>query len=285
MQKDDNVNISYFPGCSLVTTAHENNQSLAESLKKLGVNLVELEDWNCCGSSSAHSIDSDLFYNLTFRILSLAPPDRPLLAPCPSCILRLREAVHHLKHDETLRQKFEDECGKPFNPKLELLNVVEMLDKMYYSGQFKNVPQRLKGLKFVTYYGCTLNRPSFMRREKSNFDIIGKVLSAFGAESIDWPFALKCCGTYLSVVRPEIITPIVNGIAGGAETAGADCIVTPCAMCHLNLEVRCNLNNPVPTLHLSELLALALETDKDKEWFARHLIDPTPVLKSRGLVV
>ncbi len=284
MQKDDNIDVSYFPGCSLVTTAHENNQSLKESFEKLGINLIELEDWNCCGSSSAHSIDSELFYNLTFRIFSLVPPGRPLLAPCPSCVLRLRETVHHLKHDEAARQQFENEYGKPFNTKLEILNVVEMLDRMYQSGQFKNVPQRLKGLKFVTYYGCTLNRPSFMRHEKSNFDIIGKVLSSFGAESIDWPFALRCCGTYLSVARPEVITPIVNGIVGGAEKAGADCIVTPCAMCHLNLEVRCNLKNPTPTVHLSELLALALETTKDKEWFSRHLIDPTPVLRSKGLV-
>ncbi len=284
MQKDDNVDVSYFPGCSLVTTAHENNQSLAESFQKLGINLIELEDWNCCGSSSAHSIDSELFYNLTSRIFSLVPPGRPLLAPCPSCILRLRETVHHMKHDETARQKFEDEYQKPFNTKIEIFNTVEMLDQMYQSGQFRNMPQRLKGLKFVTYYGCTLNRPSFMRREKSMFDIIGRVLCAFGAESIDWPFALKCCGTYLSVARPEIITPIVNGIIGGAEKAGADCIVTPCAMCHLNLEVRCTLKNIVPTLHLSELLALALETKKDKEWFSRHLIDPTPVLKSIGLI-
>lgn len=285
MQNNATIDISYFPGCSLVTSAHENNESLVSTCKKLGVNLIELDDWNCCGSSSAHSINTELFINLVSRNLSIADPTRPLMAPCPSCVLRLHEAFHHLNHDEDARNQFEKNFGSPFNPKLKIMNFLELLDEMYESGKFKNRTHTLNGLKFVTYYGCTLNRPPFMRHEKSSYNIIEKVLSSFGAEPVSWSQAVKCCGTYLSVAQPEIITPIVNKIVGGAKEAGAECIITPCAMCHLNLEVRCNLKQQVPTLHLSEVLAIALGTEVKKEWFARHLVDPRRLLQSKGLMV
>ena len=78
MNKKKVIDLSYFPGCSLVSTATENNQSLLALFDRLGYNLIELDDWNCCGSSSAHSINSELAFDLATRNLSLAPPGRPL---------------------------------------------------------------------------------------------------------------------------------------------------------------------------------------------------------------
>lgn len=86
------------------------------------------------------------------------------------------------------------------------------------------------------------------------------------------------------MAKPNIITPIVNEIMQGAIDAKADCIVTACAMCHLNLEVRCNMQNPVPTLYLSELLSLVLGRSGYKSWFSGHLVDPLPMLKKKGLI-
>ncbi|MFH2099802.1 MAG: heterodisulfide reductase-related iron-sulfur binding cluster, partial [Pseudomonadota bacterium] len=86
-----NRKISYFPGCSLATSAKENNESLLALCRRLKVDLVELPDWNCCGSSSAHSVNRDLAFDLAARNLSLAPAGRPLLAACPNCLLRLQE--------------------------------------------------------------------------------------------------------------------------------------------------------------------------------------------------
>src|SRR4030065_1556162 len=80
------LEFSYFPGCSVATTATESNQSLMKACQRLGFHLLELEDWNCCGSSPAHTIDPELGFNLAARILSLAPPDKPLLIMCPRCL-------------------------------------------------------------------------------------------------------------------------------------------------------------------------------------------------------
>jgi len=107
MKEKNLIDLSYYPGCSLKTTSKENNASLVYLFRYLGYNLVELEDWNCCGSSSAHSVDTGLAFDLACRNLSLAPVDRPLLVACPSCLLRLRQAYLHLKNETPARRS----CG------------------------------------------------------------------------------------------------------------------------------------------------------------------------------
>ncbi len=276
--------ISYFPGCSLATSARENNQSLLELCRTIGVNPIELEDWNCCGSSSTHRINSQLALDLAARNLSLAPPDRPLLIACPGCILRLRESHLHLTNNETARYNYKNKWDRPFDPDLKILHFFELLvdtDLVKFS---KDRGQPLNGLKFVPYYGCMLARPSSMRHEKNYHGLMETILSALGAKPLHWSYLSRCCGTFLSVARPDVVTPIVDRIVGGAIDARAECIITACAMCHLNLEIRSTFKKPVPILHFSEILSLAFGSKNYKNWFSRHLVDPRPLLRSRGLI-
>ena len=277
--------LSYYPGCSLATTARENNNSLIYLFRHLGFNLVELEDWNCCGSSSAHSIDSELAFDLASRNLSLAPLGRPLLVACPSCLLRLRHAYLHLKNDRNARKHYEQTWGKAFNPDLEILHFFEFLDQIDLLSFSKDHAKRLEDLKFVPYYGCMLARPPIMVHEKNYHGLMEKILTSLGAQPERWSFSSRCCGTFLTVARPEVVSPMVNEIIEGAKNAKADCIITACAMCHMNLEVRCTLKEKVPVLHFSEILSLALGIAKKehKWWFARHLVDPKPFLKTLDL--
>ncbi|RPJ70626.1 MAG: hypothetical protein EHM15_11530 [Desulfobacteraceae bacterium] len=278
------VDVSYFPGCSLATTAKENNQSLIESCRKMGIRLVELSDWNCCGSSSAHSIDHRLAFDLACRNLVLAPPGRPLVAACPSCTLRLKHAQHLLKNDPAAQERFLQTWGRPFDPDLRIRHFFGLLAEV----DFERLPAtngRLRvEMTFAPYYGCMLNRPTALRSGSNYYGIMERILGGIGMRSVTWGFAAQCCGTFLSVARPDIVTPKVNAIMQGAADAGAECIVTACAMCHMNLEVRCSLKSPVPIFHFSEMLSLAFGTSNQKEWFSRHLIDPRPLLKSKGLM-
>ena len=107
MKVSQPVDISYFPGCSLATTAKESNQALIAVCRHMGYRLVELDDWNCCGSSSAHSIKPRLSFELACRNLALTPQGRPLLVACPSCLLRLRLAHNRLKTDSRARSDYE----------------------------------------------------------------------------------------------------------------------------------------------------------------------------------
>jgi heterodisulfide reductase subunit B len=129
-----------------------------------------------------------------------------------------------------------------------------------------------------------LARPPRMNKEKNHYGLIEKTMSALGGESIQWPFLSSCCGTFLSVSKPEIAGKLVNRIMKGAIQSGAECIVTACAMCHLNLEIRCRPENRLPIFHFSELLSLSLEGKTSKDWFKRHMIDPEPLLEQRKLI-
>jgi heterodisulfide reductase subunit B2 len=99
---------SYFPGCSLATTATESNRSMMEAARILGLNLIELEDWNCCGSSSAQTMCKNLSLGMAARNLSLAPAGRPLVAMCPRCLHYLRSAQKCLEADPETRAATEE---------------------------------------------------------------------------------------------------------------------------------------------------------------------------------
>ena len=99
MSQAPQMDFSYFPGCSLATTAAESNQSMIKSARILGLNLIELEDWNCCGSSSASTLCKNLALAMAARNLSLAPAGRPLVTMCPRCLHYLRSAQHCLRDD------------------------------------------------------------------------------------------------------------------------------------------------------------------------------------------
>jgi len=279
-----NAQFSYFPGCSLASTAKENNASLIYLTEKLGITLTELEDWNCCGSSSAHSIDGQMADRLAMRNLSLAPPDRPLLVACPSCNLRLQQAQLKLKTDDSARRQYKQWFGHEANLDLQILHFFELLDTIDWHSINHQCENRLNGLSFAPYYGCMLARPPAMRRRKNYHGLMEHILSGLGASPVKWGYGSRCCGTFLSVVRPDVVTDMVHEIVADARRLQADCIVTACAMCHLNLEIRSNPVEPLPIFHFSEILALAFGQSGTDVYFERHIIDPRPMLKQIQLI-
>ena len=281
--------ISYFPGCSLATSAHENNHSLVMFCRSRGVDLVELNDWNCCGSSSAHRLDSRLGLELPARNLALAPEGRPLLAACPSCYLRLKLAHLYIGQHEDETENYHATWGRPFDKSLEIISFFDLLSGMVDAGAFNEIPNSLNGLKFVPYYGCMLTRPPVMSDEPNFHGLMEKLLVRLGAVALPWRYASRCCGTFLSVTRPAVAARIVKLIVNDAEAAGAECIVTACAMCHLNLEIRSSMPGRIPILHFSELLSISVgigagQKTSGREWFRRHLTDPAPLLRRRGII-
>lgn len=277
-------NYSYFPGCSLTTSAKENNESLIHFFQRMGIDLVEVEDWNCCGSSSAHSIDAKLADQLPARNLSLAPAGRPLLVACPSCYLRLKHCQHKLRCDIKVRKQHEERFGREIDPDLPIVHFFEVLDQSDLKHHNRNVFGRLAGLRCAPYYGCMLARPPEMRGEKKHHGLMEDILRNLGVTPVRWAYASRCCGTFLSVVRPDVVTAMVDRIIANAMQSHADCIVTACAMCHMNLEIRTTRHQPIPVLHFSELLALSIGDRPKNGWFERHLIDPRPMLLSKQLI-
>jgi heterodisulfide reductase subunit B len=158
------------------------------------------------------------------------------------------------------------------------------LEVLVRNGGLKDLAKRkLDGLKFVPNYGCTSFRPPQYHKEVRFVQgEMERILSALGAEPLTRTYTNRCCGSFLAASRPDISTPMVNTIIEGAQAVGADCIVTACATCQLNLENRCTLENKLPVFHFSEILALALGEEYEG-WPQHHLTDPRPMLQRLGL--
>jgi heterodisulfide reductase subunit B2 len=279
MSDVEQLDFSYFPGCSLATSAAEANRSLMQASKVLGFNLIELEDWNCCGSSSAQTMCKNLSLGMAARNLSLAPAGRPLVAMCPRCLHYLRSAQICLIADPETREGLEEKWGRPIPTDLEIVHFMEVLVRYGLDRLKANARRSLKGLKFVPYYGCTLFRPPRLSKEKYFQGEMENILTALGAEAVPHALMYRCCGSFLSATDPEIVTPLVQEIIQSAAGDRADCLITACAMCQLNLEIRNTGKTKIPILHFSEILALALGADDYEEWFVRHLVDPRPVIR------
>jgi heterodisulfide reductase subunit B len=273
------IDFSYFPGCSLATTAAESNLSMMKSARILGFNLIELKDWNCCGSSSAGTLCKNLALAMAARNLSLAPPDRPLVAMCPRCLHYLRSAQNCLKNDVETRSKLEEQFNRSLNPDLEIVHFMEVLVRYGLNRLHDKARRDLTGLKFVPYYGCTLARPPRLAREKYFQGEMENILMALGAEPVTTGLSYRCCGSFLSATDPEVVTPLVNEIIDSAVAARANCLVTACAMCQLNVEIRATTKTRLPVFHFSEVLALALGAEDYETWFVRHIVDPRPLVE------
>jgi Fe-S oxidoreductase len=158
------------------------------------------------------------------------------------------------------------------------------LEVMVRTGCLQELAKRnLNGLKFVPNYGCTMFRPPQYHSHRKYFEgEMERVLTALGAQPLVRTYTNRCCGSFLAATRPDIATPMVNTIIEGAQAVGADCIITACATCQLNMENRCTLESKLPVFHFSEILALALG-EEYAGWFSRHLVDPRPMLQKFGL--
>ncbi len=271
--------LAYFPGCSLVTLAREAHEALLGIAPLLGLSLEEIEDWNCCGSSSAHSLCPALAKRLAWRVFSRVPEEEnEILVMCPSCNLRLKEGLVALEKEEA-REEFRRFFRREPRPR----RVVHLLELLTELDWFSRINTPLKGLRLAPYYGCLLFAPPETRSERLHLGLLEEVLSRLGAEVETWRYASQCCGTYLSVVRPDLVMAIVSKMMFEARRKGIEALVTPCVMCQMNLEMRAGVPEPVPVFHLTEVLALALG-EAEEGWFRRHLVDPRPLLKEKGLL-
>lgn len=278
----------YYPGCSLEATAKEYNLSVHAAARLLDVELVELEDWSCCGASSGHCTDPELSLALPARNLALAEKEgHDLAVSCAACFLRFKQTNHDLRADDTLRQRIEQVIDAPYRAETEVRHVLDIFAREVGLEEIeRRVKKPLKGLKLAAYYGCYLVRPPEVTQldDPNNPMIMDNLLTAIGAEPLDWTHKVECCGGNLLLSRTDIVVKLCNDICQAALDAGAVAIVAACPLCQANLELRQTIG--VPTFYFSELLALALgaSAGEMKGWWKRHIQNPVPVLKAQDLI-
>ncbi len=282
------MKVSYYPGCSLHATGREYDESVKAVSKALGIELNEIDDWSCCGASSAHMTNFKLSVALPARnIISAEENDWDVMVPCAACFNRFKSAQYHLENNKELKAEVEDIIGKEYKGTVAVRNPIDIIyndigvDKL--SGM---VTKKLEGLKPVSYYGCLLLRPP----EVCQFDdyenpvSMGKIMGGLGAESRKWSCGTDCCGGSLTLGKTEIVKRLVGRLMTMAKEAGANCIVTACPVCFANLDTRASETNALPAFYFTELIALALGLKGSDAWFKMHNVDPKPLLSSLGLI-
>jgi len=288
MTTADAVAYAYYPGCSLHSTAAEYDASVQAVFAALEVALHELEDWTCCGASSAHVVNHTLALALPARNLALAQPaGRDLVMPCAACFNRHKTAAHTLREDPVEREKIEAAVGFTFTDSVAVRPLLDVVvNEIGLERVAARVRRPLTGLKVVDYYGCLLLRPP----EITQFDdtehpaLMGKLLRTLGAEVQAWSDATECCGGGLALTRPKVAAGLVSRLAERAREAGAEAMVTSCPLCQVNLEMRQNGGKPpLPIFYFTELMGLAFGLPEATSWWKKHLIDPRNVVKGFGI--
>jgi len=295
------MKLPYYPGCTLKTTAENFDISTAASAGALGIELVELPRWNCCGTVHALAKDDVMHYLAPVRNLIRVEEMRAgelvdeekVVTVCAMCYNTLKRANIVVNEDSEKMEKVRDIMEKetPYGGTVEVVHMLEVLRDLGWSKVADRVERPLEGLRVATYYGCLLLRPrGFGIDDVDNPQIMEQLIDVLGAEVVDIPFKTRCCGAYHTVQMKEVVAELSHRILDQAVKAGADMVVTACPLCEYNLgprqeEIQKMFRdfNSIPVVYFTQLMALAFGIE-EATGFEKNNPDPRPVLRDKGLL-
>lgn len=294
------MRISYYPGCTLKSTAKNFDDSALAAGTALGIELVELPRWYCCGTVFSLATD-DLIHQLApIRNLIRVKEQgmNQMLTLCSMCYNTLKRANRMIQEDKEKRDKINlfmyDEDTDYAGDEVEVLHLLEVLrDGIGFEGLSQRVKRPLEGLHLAPYYGCLLLRPAEIGLDDvEGPTILEDFLHSLGAKVVDHPFKTECCGSYQTVNEVDLVVERTYRILNSVTRRGAEALVLSCPLCFFNLDrrqkgVKDNKYSdfyPVPIFYFTQLLALALGLGEEVCQFEIHYVDPKPLLEDKGLI-
>lgn len=284
---------AYYPGCSAMGSSIEYDISTRALCKSLGVELVDIPDWNCCGSTPAHASDHLLSASLVARNLAIAESMdvEGIITPCPSCLKNLKTTSLRMQRKD-FHEKVEHIVERPVRADLPIRSVLQtVIGHCSPEAIAEHVSKPLKDLKVVPYYGCIMNRPPDVMTfdDPENPTSLDRLMQALGAEVLPFPHKVDCCGASLGLVRRELVTRLSGRILDTAASLGADAIVTACPMCQMNLDLRQNQINRangtqhrMPIFYYTQLAGLALGQHESCLRMDKLCVSPARALQQVG---
>ena len=231
----------YYPGCSLEGTAFEYNASTQAFMQELEVDLLELEDWTCCGASAAEATSHLLSLALPAYILAMAEEmdgTKEILVPCSACYLNLKKVEEKSRKDPELLDKINTilkEKKLHFNGQARVRHLLDVVARDIGPEKIvTRVKNPFMDLSIAPYYGCQCLRPYTVFDDPEEPRSMEPVIEAVGAKIHPWNMGGKCCGASHMTTKPEVALELVAAILKAAR--GADAIVTVCPMCQMNFE-------------------------------------------------
>ena len=276
---------AFFPGCVLTQAAKESKMALEAIAPKLDIKLKEIPGWSCCGASQAQDVDPLATLVANARNLALAENlGLPVLTSCSTCLLMLRRAKAEL--DGGKKDRINTFLAKGNMTYKGTSDVTSLLWVLAQNAQTlkSRVSKPLTGLKVAAFYGCHSLRPeSALGFESSvNPSSFETVVAALGGQTVPFAKRLDCCGFHAVYPAEKSVMHMTSQIVDSAAASGAACIVTPCPLCQMQLDIYQDAAQDmtkskarVPVLHLSQLVGLALGIPAKELGLDYNVIDAT----------
>lgn len=276
----------YYPGCALQHRSHAYEVANQAVAAELDIELVELDDWNCCGATEYFTINRLPAYALVARNLALAAGQDggDLVAPCSACFLNLYKTDRHMKQYPALAAKVNkalDAGNLHYEPgTVRIRHLLEAIITDIGLDELRaRVRRPLYGLNLAAYYGCLIARPYPVFGSPEQPTMMDRLLEALGANVV--PFSLKtyCCGGHMTQISEESAFEMIHRLIKNAAESGADALVTICPMCQLNLDIYQDAANKhyetnyyVPAMFFTQTIGLALGLAPDQLAFGQEFV-------------
>jgi len=284
--------VAYYPGCSLESTSTEFNESAKSVCAALDLNLFEPKGWVCCGATAAHRSDPETGLRLPLENLALIERSgfSEVTMPCAACFNRHKAAQYEIRNDESHWQAMDEVLDYRYQDSVKVNTLIQTI--LQHVGEEKiaeKVQKPLENLKVVCYYGCLLTRPPQVTEAENpeNPTDMDEIMTALGAEVLDWSYKTCCCGAAHSLTRPDIVVKLSGNLVTHARQAGADVIAVACPLCHVNLDARqfqMDVEEPMPIMFFTQLMSLALGLPEKEAVLHKNMVDPRPLLREKGII-
>lgn len=285
---------AYYPGCSLECNAAAYDVSVRAVADLLGIKLLEVDDWNCCGATEYFSQDELVATSVIARNLALVDPKLDqLVAPCAACYLNLKKTDQLMADNPQINAKV-NQCLAAGGLSYEAgrVRVRHLLDVIYNdlgeTAVRDKVVKPLKGLRIAPYYGCQVVRP-FGDIDNTEYPMqMDELFTWLGAEVVDYPVKAHCCGGHMTQISEPQAFELIRRLLQSAVEYEADMILCMCPMCQLNLDGYqsrvngfFNTNFNMPIIYFTQMLGVAFGIEPSKLGFGKELVSAAPVLKAK----
>ena len=272
------MKLAYYPGCVSRSTGREMDASTRAVCSALGIELLELEDWNCCGATHV----SNELVTMGLAARNMAQTDLPIMTSCSICYSNLRSAAQRMEEPEILA-KVNAVLTKKYNG-AKILHALDVILEVLADND-ERIVVPLKDLKVAPYYGCLLTRPKGINSPEFP-TILEKLIKRLQAEPLDFRLKTFCCGGPIFMPQVQAAEDIAYKILTEAKKAGAEVIVTVCPLCHLMLdakqkalEQRHGEKIGIPVLYVTQLVGIALGLGPEELGLNMNSVSPMAMME------
>lgn len=288
---------AFFPGCVSKGACPELYQSVMQVYPKLGIELAEMTTASCTGAGVLQEKDPRLGDALNARTFALAEQQGlPIMTICSTCQGVMSQANHRLTTQPHYLQEINgllQEEGLTYRGTTTIKHFLWiLLEDVGEETLRQHITRPLSGLRAAPFYGCYIQRPTNaleFDRHPDRGKSLERIIEILGAEVVDFPGKTRCCGFPILTINEKNSLTMVATHTRDAKSHGADIMVTPCPLCHLNLDgmqtkaaSQEQASIDLPILHLPQLLGLAMGLDTKSLGLQRNLISPESALARIG---